>query len=211
MAVAVSSLILKAAKLLQDERRTRWTDQELLIWLNLGQNRVVSLKPTANTTVAASQLAAGTLQTLPSGGISLLDVPRNMGDDGLTPGRVITQLDLIRLGALDPNWHTATADDEVLYWIYDPRTPKKFWVYPPVTAASDVYVDMVYAALPTACTIGGDISLADEYEGSLLDYMLYRAFSKDLDAPNSLAKAQSYLTLFMQGLDLQPAAAPQEG
>lgn len=200
MSVLVSKVLADATKLLQDEGGLRrWPDDELLIWLNMGQQQIVILQPTANVTVAATQLAAGTLQTTPSASLYLLNITRNMGSDGLTPGRIVLPVDWEKLSMLDEDWHTATGS-EVKRYVYDPKTPDQFWVYPGIPVLSTVYVELVYSTLPTAATSGGSITIPDKYEAPLLDYILYRAFSKDSDAPNSLAKSQAYFQLFMDAI-----------
>ena len=85
MAIAASVVIDKAATTLYDETNIRWTEAELLSYLNEGILAVLAYKPDAYVVDAAVALVAGSRQTIPSTGVELLDVMRNEGDDGATP------------------------------------------------------------------------------------------------------------------------------
>jgi len=87
--VTAGTIISKAATQLIDISGVRWTRAELLGWLNDGLRQIVVMQPNASATRSAVQLAAGTRQTLPSGGWMLLSVYRNMGTTGTTPGRAV--------------------------------------------------------------------------------------------------------------------------
>lgn len=72
--ILASSIITKAATLLQDPTNVRWPADELLGWLNDGQREIVLQKPDAYSINEAVKLAAGTKQALPAAGIRLLAV-----------------------------------------------------------------------------------------------------------------------------------------
>lgn len=196
--ILASSIIDKAAKQLLDAAGVRWPSPELLGWLNDGQRATVLVKPTAYVKSAAVRLAAGTKQSLPADGAQLLDVVRNMGTDGLVPGRAVRIASRDMLDAQAPNWHAATASSVVRHYLYDPRDPKRFYVYPPNTGTG--YVELVHAATPPdVAAVGNPIELDDAYETVLLDYVLYRAFSKDSEAADD-GKAQRHMTAWITAL-----------
>ncbi len=197
-----TNIVDRAAIVLQDTTGVRWPqDTELLLWLNDGQREIVLRKPDAyaqNETVA---LVGGTKQTIPATGIQLLDVIRNMGTGGSTPGRAITRIDREILDEQRPDWHSSTANAESKHYMFDTRDPKHFYVFPPQHATPGK-VEMVYAASPTDLSaLSSTITLDDIYSGVLLDYILYRAYSKDADlTPSAPQRAVSHYNAFMASL-----------
>lgn len=179
MAVTVASVIADARQILQDASSVRWTDAELIGYINDGQLATAVLKPTAFVKVSAVRLAAGTRQALPADGIQLLDIPRNMGAAGNTPGRVVTITGREELDAANPRWHATAPAVDVRHYMYDLEDPKHYMVYPPQPASSQGYVELVYGAVPPAAVSGGNLTIGDEYKAAIVDYVLSRAFSKD--------------------------------
>jgi hypothetical protein len=179
--ILTDSILSRAQEELNDDEGVRWLPARLVDFLNEGQRAIVELKPTAYVVGQSVQLAAGTTQALPSGGVQLIDIPRNMGLDGATPGRAIRIVKRTLLDAKAPRWHQAEADPEVRHFMYDADIPKRFLVYPPQPASGQGYVEVLMAAIPPATGLGQPIAVDDIYDSALLDYVLYRAFAKDTE------------------------------
>lgn len=214
MSIATSKILGDASKILRDEGTTkRWTDSELLTWLNYGQKAVCILKPDAYIVTKSMLLSEGTKQSLPDGtsafqdpegsdlpaGDLLIDISRNMGSDGLTVGRSISLVDVDLMDQFNPDWHFADDGEAVIHFMYDESMPKIFWNTPPV-AADSVWVEITYAATPPDATALGNIILSDKFEAPLLDYILYRAYSKDATNPASATRASAYFQVFKEGI-----------
>jgi hypothetical protein len=204
--ITVSSLLGKVAILLTDTTYTRWTQDELLGWLNDGQRELVALKPNAYVKLTAAQLVAGTRQSLPSDGFELVDVVRNLGTDGATPGRAIRQVSREILDAQNPDWHSSTADATVKHFTYSILNPKTFYVYPPQPADSRGYAELVYFATPADATSNGTITLDDIYVTALQNYVLYRAYLKDAEYGGNAALSAGYYAQFSAILGGKAAA-----
>lgn len=198
--INISSVISKAQTILQDTTGVRWPETELLGWLNDGQREIVLFKPNAFVKNVAVQLAAGTKQDLPADGVQLIDVPRNMGTNGTTPGRAIRIAMREILDAQLPNWHAATASATVVHYMYNMLDPKRFYVYPPQPASNRGYVELVYGAAPTEATLGSTITLDDIYQTVLLDYILYRAYSKDTEYAADQNRAAAHQNAYLAAL-----------
>ena len=194
-----SSIITKAQRVLQDATGVRWDSSEMLGWLNSGQREILLFKPNAYVKYAPMQLVAGTRQLLPDDAVQLIDIPRNMGTTGTTPGRAIRQADREALDAAVPMWHAATANAVVRHYIYNVLEPRAFYVYPPQPTTGRGYVEAIYGATPADAILSGAITLDDIYETPLLDYMLYRAFSKDSEYANA-QRATMYYQSFLQAI-----------
>ena len=201
MTISVASIMTRSDDLLNDIGGIRWPYVERVNWLNDGQREVVMHKPEASAVNAPVQLAAGTKQAIPAIGVRLLDVVRNMGAAGTTPGRSIRIVEREIMDAQLPDWHNATAASTIKHFMFDERNPRNFYVYPPVTGAP--YVEMIYSSSPVDCTLGGNISLDDIYGNVLLDYVLYRAHSKDAEYAANAQRAQAYYQLVASALGIK--------
>lgn len=204
--ITVSSLLTRVAVILQDPTNIRWPQAELLDWLNDGQREIALFKPNAFTKNIPKQLIAGTKQTLPTDGVALVDLPRNLGADGTTPGNAIRMVSREILDSQLPGWHATTAAAAAKHFVYTPLDPKTFYVYPPQPATGMGYVELVYVASPTDATLVSTITLDDIYSSALLNYVLSRAYSKDAEFAANLGLAQGYYTQFQGQLQGKVAA-----
>lgn len=199
-----SYIIGRARTLLVDADSVRYPDSELLGWVNDGQREIVVLRPDANQKVANLTLVGGTRQSLPPDGYQLVDVFRNMGT-GATPGRGVRKVEREYLDASLPSWHSATPENDVQHYAYDPRTPRTFFVFPPAVAGR--VVEIAYSAVPSLLTTTTDvIGVDDAYANVLLDYVMYRALAKDTEHPANAQRAMAYRQAFENSLGLKAQA-----
>ena len=197
--VTAQTIINKAAIQLTDIANVRWTRAELLSWLNDGMRQIVLIQPSGSSTTVSMQLTAGTRQSIPTDGWLLLQIYRNMGVSGSTPGRAIRIVSREILDGFNPNWHTDTAAAEVRNYIYDAQDQLAFYVYPPNTGTG--YIELNYSAQPTNLTSESQtIPIFDVFQQSLVDYILFRACSKDAEYAPGLQLAQAYLATFTAGV-----------
>ncbi|HVQ17935.1 MAG TPA: DUF6682 family protein [Actinomycetes bacterium] len=196
MAIAASTIITRVRKQLIDELTTkRWSDEELLLWLSDGQRTLVAMDPSLNVLTTPLLPVAGTKQVLPPNAFLLMDIQRNMGPDGVTPGRVVTVVSRENLDRVDPNWHASRRSDTIQHYIYDPKQPKTYYVYPPSTGGS--YIDVARAEIPADfAALTDTMVIADLYQTALFDYVMFRAHQKDTDYSAGNEKAAFYLQLF---------------
>lgn len=202
MSVLASAIITRIRDVLVDSAGTRWPDAELLRWMSDGQRTIVAAVPAASATRATVLLAAGTLQTLPADGYSLLSIDRNNGAAGGTiPGRAVRVVTRALLDSFNPDWHSATQKAVVVNYTYDPATPLVYFVSPPNTGAG--YLDILYSKLPTdLAATSTAIGIDPIYQTALMDYVLYKAYSKDADFAPGMALAAGYLQTFNAALGM---------
>jgi hypothetical protein len=203
--ILASAIISKCRIVLNDPNAVRWADNELLGWLNLGQTVLAGIKPDASATVASAQLVAGTKQTVPTAAVRPPTLRRNMGANGSTPGPAIEYVSLDHLDAFIPNWHTSATSGTVKAYALDERTPRVFYVYPPQPATPH-YVEMSYPTIPAAlANTSTAISVGDEYEPLLIDYILYKAFAKDAEEGNA-QRAEMHRAAFFGQLGVKASS-----
>jgi len=197
----VIDLINRAEELLQDTSNIRWSQQELLDYLNDAQKHIVMQRPDANMVNYTHTCAAAAKQSLPTNNIKLMNVIRNVN------GEACSLVDRYAIDQVEPNWYTASGNTKVRHWMYDAIDPTVFYVYP--VPANTVQIELVYAAQPDDITIGNFssdttvISLNDSYRNPILDYMLYRAYSKDTEGGGSAQKSATYFQSCQAALQLK--------
>jgi len=202
--VRVTDIIRRVEDVLQDTN-VRWPRLELQNWINEAYLAVVLLRPDANSKAGAFSCAAGTRQnvttTFPTA-LRLLDVTRN-----LSTGSAKKVIRFVARPVLDdqlPAWHAETETLNIQYYTFDARQPKEFFVYPPAQAGAEV--EVVYTAAPGAHALSEadldpdtgsaeTIKLDDTYMTPIIDWVLYRAYSKDAEyGANEARAAASYQT-----------------
>ena len=218
MSIAAQAIIRRVVETLQDTTSIRWPVAELVRYLNDGQREIIVHRPDAMVTNASLTLTAGTKQSLPANGAKLIDVVRNSAGTK----RAIRMCAREILDAQSPGWHNLSGVTEIVHFMFDPRDPKVFYVYPPAQSAG-ASVDLVYSALPTDIAepaagtdysaVAGSISVPDIYSNALQDYVLYRAYTKDSQYAGNEARAQARYAAFANALGIEikatVAVAPQ--
>lgn len=191
--IPASSILSRASTLLQDTANIRWPQLELLDWLNDGQREVALYKPNACVRNTDVVLAPGTKQSLPADGNSLVDIPRN------TNGAAIRITARGTLDAQVPDWHSAAkANAKVAHYCYSELDPKNFYVYPPSPGGNSV--EIIYNASPANATLAGVISIDDIYASALVDYVMYRAYSKDSEYAANGQIASNHYQAFISAI-----------
>jgi hypothetical protein len=136
------------------------------------------------------------VQSLPEGGIRLVDVVKNISD-----GSSIRQSDYAMFDMLGSDWR-GSAPGLAENFFYDERNPKEFEVYPPQVGGERI--EVVYNAQPGNASVTGDIIIDDMYADSLIDYIAYRGFSKDTeDSAAELNRATAFYRAFLHGAGLK--------
>jgi hypothetical protein len=212
MAIAAQAIVRRVIDTLQDVTSVRWPVNELVRYLNDGQREIILHRPDAMVTNATVTCVAGTKQALPSNGAKLIEVVRNAA--GASTKRAVRMINREILDAQTPDWHNLSGTVNLLHFMYDPRDPRIFYVYPP--ALNTAQLDIVYSAYPTDITepadgaaytaVSGNLSLPDIYGNVLQDYMLYRAYSKDSEYAGNAQRAQNHYSAFANALGIEVQA-----
>ena len=211
-------VIRDASIILIDRDFVRWPVTELAAWLDHGVFSIITVKPSASSETMALSLARGTKQALPSDQRirQLLDLTRNLGGANGSQGRAIRSVARSELDGNMPNWHSSSYvpfRKEVRQFVFDENLPREFYVVPGNDGTGSV--EAVVATLPQRVTdrvttnrdqIASydaiDVGIDDEYEPALLDYVLYRAFSKE-DPAAAPQRAVTHYQAFATALGIQ--------
>ena len=160
-----SVIVDRVRKVLKDSDGTRWSDASLLDYLTLAELEIVRARPWANKDEVTVQLEKGKVrhEILPTGTISLLRVERNMGQDGSTPGDMITQMDKEQLDNSNKDW-VEDGGEVIEGWAKDSDDDKTFYTYPRAHPTNGVYVEIIVSKIPDTLTaLGDDLTIPDEF------------------------------------------------
>lgn len=202
-----------------DSDYIRLSQDDYLKFLDDSILKLILVRPDAHVKTATVSLVAGTKQTIPADGYSLIDIYRNKEDAGggeYSDGSPILQVERKDLDYFS-SWHTVTPDElDVDEFAYDSRSPKTFWVSPPPSSADTVFVEMdysygvdFYAEMEDdfATILEMDIPLDDIFRAPLIANMLYLCFSTDSSSTNDIQVAAQYEQSFYNSLGIEYQAS----
>lgn len=214
---------------------TRWSEIEVLQALDDGQKALAKYLPRVGGRTDIVRLRPGTRQSLAlikadairmldgstpvdQAGIQLVDIVRNMGDDGETPGRPVRIVSREALNGYD--WHNSQGT-AVKEFTYDPQTPLDFYVRPAIASTQEVWVELAWNTVPASLGPGGapgseryrfegtnreTISIGDLYIDELVNYAASRLLMKDAKHAQNMARAQMHAQMFLGSLNAMVAA-----
>ena len=225
MSITAQSIVHRATDLLQDQTSVRWPANELVRWLNDAQRAIVKVRPDSMNTTTSFRCSAGTRQNLKSatatGGTGplapapakLIEITRNVAATS-TKKEAVTPVARAIMDAQTPGWHNLPATVDIQHFMFDPRDPMTFYVYPPATSAAEL--ELMYSAYPTDIAepdpgtnwdaVDGDLSLPDIYADDVLNLILFRAYSKDSEYAGNAERATGYMAMVTASLGAEIAA-----
>ena len=210
----VKDVINRVTLLYNDADFVRCSKRQYLYFLDDAISQVILSRPDANVKTSTVTLKQGTRQTLPTDGYSLIEIYANVldtTDDKITFGKPIYQIarkdiDYFR------DWHNdESKPGEIIEFSYDRRSPKTFWVWPPV-GKSQVRIQMDYSfGLPQygileekeSDIFNKDIPLDEMYRTPIVNYVLYLLYSTDSSSQLDRQLAQKYEQSFYQSLGIE--------
>lgn len=204
MPISVKNILEQARHTLVDNDKIYWIEDELVGWLNAAVLAVIAARPDAHAQQVSFNTVLGTLQQLPPDALRLIRVIRN--DAGTK--RPITEISMDLLDRSRPGWHDETTPaPQAEHYAYDPRDPRRFYLYPCV--AANVKVRLSYSFVPTPVTMATKdtavLPIDDVYYNPVLDYLLWRGFSKD-SAFIQNGRARQHLVAFNEALGIKMQA-----
>jgi hypothetical protein len=210
LAFTANDYITDAAELYADTAYDRISIATWIKYLNAAIRALILVRPDAGAVTESVVLTAGIKQTLPTAALRLLDISRNMGVDGLTPGRIVSPSDRQHIDYANLLWPAATGETAIESFSYDAKIPNIFYVTPPVHATTAVYVEMSTSQLPTQLTASGDYTgVNDIFFEPLVQFMLYKAYSAD-DESTEFQKATTHLSNFLSLLQIESQSSGKD-
>lgn len=223
MPFTAKDVMMRASSILQDHGFIRWPLSEIRLYLNDAMREIAMRKPTATAVTVELALQPGTYQVLPDSYHALLAVNRNLvtldGDPARRGGgRAIT---LVKASTLDnsmPGWGNAAVlpyHRTVVHLVEDMSDQAAYHVVPgnDGTGIIEAVVSKLPALVPSPANpldidayAAYSCDIKDIYQNTLLDYVLYRCFSKDINVPGAPNRAQAHYQQFAEALGIKRQA-----
>lgn len=222
MTIPASSVLERVGELLNDEDADRWTLPDRLGWLHAGLMEILIHKPSALGKSVVLPVQYGTRQPLPDNAAGLIRIVRNITSadgEAREGGRVIRTVSRVEFDAGMPDWHNSIEHGltkEVGTAIVDVvAEPLAWYCYPPNTGFGRV--EAVLAIRPAPFPVPSinpnlidpyraiEVDIAAEYQGALVDYILYRCYSKEAEFAGSAQRAQGHYAAFANALGVKLA------
>lgn len=174
--IPVADLLRRFQAIMMDFKAIRWSVDEAIDWMNDSASEIVLRRPAARAITEIVELVSGTKQNAAQGTSQLLDVIRNIRADG-NPGNPIRIADRQQIDDAEPNWHNLRPA-QTRHYMIDERSPTSFYVYPPAVLGAQV--EVLAAKPPPQVKLPADtIDMRSEFINAMLNWMMYRAHSKD--------------------------------
>lgn len=191
MAVTGTQIAAKARIPLNDSTGVRWTDSMILGWINDGRKEMAAIRPQTFglLTDLSHTLVGGARQRLSSTTAYKLASVDSHNNIAIHP------TERVYLDRFRPGWR-GESGAQIQNAFLDETDPLAFWVYPPATGSVKVHA---YVA-PVPLTALGETALElDQYEPSLLNYVLSKAYLID-DEPGAAERSVAHFQLFKDSL-----------
>ena len=212
----VKDIIDRVTLMYHDETYWRMNQKQYLQLLDDAILQTILLRPDAHEKREIIKLDPGTRQRLPKGAYTLIDIYANKfyidSLDIYTDGKPIYQVARKSLDYFS-NWYSAQEEsNEINEFAYDVRTPKDYWVNPPVGNTVPVYVEIGYSYSCEQYSemeddyeeiLEMEIPISNEFRNALVSYMLYLCYSTDSTSQFDRQIADKYLQNFYQSLNLE--------
>ncbi|WP_333679873.1 DUF6682 family protein [Dyella sp.] len=202
----------EVARLLNDAEHgyayTRWSQDELIEYANDGVAQIAMLRPDIVAREETITLQPGARQVVPEGATffrvegTLDRYGRRIGQPSKTDGQAarVAQTWFAVLACPRPG------DYVVLSFAFDDAQPNVFYVEPPVPPGKEVKAVISMARVPDPFGANDAVPLDRRFHNALIEWMLYRAFSKDQDSAPDAGLSASHKQHFYEMLGLSQQA-----
>ena len=218
--LAVKDILKRVTRALQDPDAERWSLEEHLDAINDALLDICFYKPSACSETVILEMAEGTLQTLGEGQSQLIRVTRNItsaevDEPPVVGGVAVTSIERDSLDRQMPDWHDPNVVPQsatVLHVMTDPMSPDTFYVYPGndgngrIEAVVAVEPDEIEtpASPDTLSSYDGlEVPLGRVFKSAIIDYVLYRAYAKDMQFAGAAQRAVAHFQNFNSALGVR--------
>ncbi|PSV11657.1 hypothetical protein C0W59_19175 [Photobacterium kishitanii] len=184
MSIKVSDLIEQVAELLVDKGNVRWSQSELINYINDALAAIIMRRPSITAADSVISVTNNPV-VLPNDAYSLLTVEK-IGDyrGQYTP--------IETLDRFYPMWRTQIGIAQC--WTKHNDELLRFWIFP--APQEPINVEVIYSKVITVKAQTDVIPLTSVYVGILIDFVLFRAFGKDAENASEESKSLMHFQLF---------------
>ncbi|MEZ8965493.1 DUF6682 family protein [Vibrio breoganii] len=186
--MTVQDILDRLKVALVDESHTLWTEAELLGYINDALSALVIARPDLGFKTHSYNSASKSIEKPTD--YYRFETVQSAG------GIAIQFVDIHKLNQLEPTWRTATGMP-YCWTRYDDHVDEVFLVPAPSEA---IDIEIIYSAHLAVSIITDVLPVPAIYEGLILDFVLYRAFSKTGQGGSDMNKALSHQNSFYSTL-----------
>lgn len=158
----------------KDSDLYRFTDAELLVYVNEAIAEISALKPALFNTIGDLLCTPGEVEQ----SVAQLDAQLIIKPLCIHGGAALTPFDLATMDAFNPNWRNDTAGP-AQQWSRLENDPLRFLIYPKAPAAAQT-LDVQYVRNPTVLALTDPITeIPAGFIPAIPDWIIYRAESTD--------------------------------
>lgn len=194
MAIALSVIVAAVRDTTQDETATyRVADTKMVDFWNRFMRGVYKARPELFSTIDLIPCtAAKTLQSLPAGGIQLIDIHRVDG------GQAVTRCERRALDRFNPSWHSDTAG-AAKNWMPHEADLTQFYIYPQAPAAQSLVGEWTKLPTDLTATANNIPSQLEPYTDDAHNFMVMCCEVRDDEAVLA-ARAEAFFKMFAAGM-----------
>jgi hypothetical protein len=216
MSMAMRDLTGEVAELLNDAEKgfefTRWTRPELIEYANDAVLQITAYRSAEFSATREVALQPGARQTLPQDATYFSRVVATLDQYGrqiAQPSATDTNATRIaatwfeplacRAPGCDPDDSEAGGADGVYAirsYAFDPDDQTAFYVDPPVPAGVTLNALVLCLNIPAPIGLEGALAIPATYHNAVIEWMLYRAYSKDTESATDATRAREHLSAF---------------
>jgi len=210
--ITVKNLLDIVVGLIQDtaeaESDKQWPMTELVRLYNIAVLDIVIADKRAKMVTESVKFATGSKQSIPAKSIAFVELIRNMGTDGVTPGQSITPTSMTALSAFNRDWSNDTAQTEIYNVIADPNDPRAYYIYPPSDGTG--YGLLQSSKVPDKIVYDDDgnwesafVDITDEFVNPLLTKIMELVYKKDSDIVGNKDREDDSGNEYLQGMAIR--------
>lgn len=217
MNIKVKDIINRVTLLYHDVDMNRLTPKQYLQLLDDAVLQLVLVRPDSHEKREIIKLEEGPRQKIPADAFTLIDVYSNKiylsNSNQFIDGKPVYQVARKDLDYFT-NWYNSNhkPSSTIDEFAFDIRTPRDFWVNPPVRHDDEVFVEIGYScAVPQVSDIDKDfeevlkeeLPISIEFRNAIVNYMLYLCYSTDSTSQFDRTIADKYLQAFTSMLEVE--------
>jgi len=194
MAFPVSKIADRASSILNDLEQVRWTASELLLWCEEAIDQLLRFVPKAGAETKVLKLTTGKSRQEFPDVREILEVTVNTDGTGTPVGPSITLTTRHSLDACASEWRNEEGEF-VRQWVYEPEhNASTFWVYP--YPGDELWVEATVVMQQDITSLSVVVPIGKQYISTLVNYVMFRAMSKNADFGGNAQTAIAYLNAF---------------
>lgn len=214
MGAKVEEIVNRVIYLINDPDGDAYPRSAIEDFIYEAETVVAIAKPEALNNTAVLTCVDGSRQNIATpfpAAVNFLDANCNVASDG-SLGASVRRVKMRDLDAIRPSWRQAARSAAIREFMWDDREPLIVHVNPPASAGAKLQISYSAKPAPYTTVDANTQTAVDElYLPMIMDWVLYRMLSKDVEGTPNASKAMMYRKSFYEGMGIRDAAEDKAG